>query len=84
MLGRQYASHYHGVGLQKVVDQLIGGPQGLKSPEDQSKDEKERNVDNMIIGMQVVDYAQVGSNSIQLLLKIPILNCWFLQIFRMH
>ena len=64
VLGRQYASHYHGVGLQRVVDQLVGGPQGLKSPEDQSKDDKERNVDNLIMGMQVLDYAQVGSNGI--------------------
>ena len=73
VLGRQYASHYQGVGLQRVVDQLVGGPQGLKSPEEQSKDDKERNVDNLIMGLQVLDYAQVQVQTV-LLLRNPILT----------
>ena len=73
VLGRQYASHYQGVGLQRVVDQLVGGPQGLKSPEEQSKDDKERNVDNLIMGLQVLDYAQVLVQTV-LLLRNPILT----------
>ena len=62
VLGRKYISHYRKMkgGLDEVVKKVVGGPYGLQSKEKQSEHDFEKSVDTTIIGMEVLDYVQVG------------------------